>query len=187
MRLSVLQHRNNIVLENNRRGLLNAARTVRRYDDMLEAKQKEATEKAEFLADRREKLRLLRRELERLSGADAANTIKRWADLPLRKYFRLWRLWLHQLYRERAIVKRTGKVLTNLGLAKAFRAWKYNVSNEAQLARLRAIQAEHASSQTLSEFLLKRMEAHRKDITKQVLNTLTLVTKASLDTGETVQ
>ena len=217
----MLQSRLDVVIEGRQRALLNAARVVRRMQDRIRDANEEKRKKEEFLFDRREKLRMLRRELERLSGASAIDTIRKWATLPMRKsvsshhrhrlalrdhtscaqppplplvltgctwlgacrYFLLWRKWLSVTRWERSIVNKIGFILCNRSLAAAFRTWKANVSDQHRAEEEAALAKAHADSQTLSEFMLTRMEGHRRNITKQVLNTLTLLTRTGLDAG----
>ena len=170
-----------MVVEGRRRAILNVMRTVKHQQDRIAANMKQANTKGEFLRDRREKLRMLRRELERLSGSDAMETIRKWANLPLRKYFRLWNQWVGIRKWERGICAKVAHVLTHRNTAAAFRTWRSNVSDMHRLEEAKARERERAKAMTLSEFLLNRMEGHRRNITKQVLNTLTLLTKTELD------
>lgn len=80
-------------------------------------------------------------------------------------------------------MNKIGFILCNRSLATAFRTWRANVSDQHRAEEAEALAKAHADSLTLSEFMLTRMEGHRRNITKQVLNTLTLLTKTGLDAG----
>jgi len=102
------------------------------------------------------------------------------------RYFRLWNRWLALLKWERSVVARVLGIMQHSSVAAAFRTWVHNISDAQQAEEARQIAREYADSLTLSSFLLKRMENHRRDITKDTLNTLTLLTKTSLDAGQDV-